>query len=84
MTEMPVNHRPRTKGVSKYGIARTFKVVLDLLTVKFMDAYLAKPIYLFGGGGIAMGLLGAVMAGVTLYKKFHLGIYVKDQPLFQV
>jgi glycosyltransferase involved in cell wall biosynthesis len=84
VTEMPVNHRARTRGVSKYGIARTFKVILDLLTVKFMDAYLAKPIYLFGGGGVVMGLLGALMAAVTLYKKFYLGIFVKDQPLFQI
>jgi glycosyltransferase involved in cell wall biosynthesis len=84
VTEMPVNHRARTRGVSKYGIARTFKVILDLLTVKFMDAYLAKPIYLFGGGGVIMGILGAIMAAVTLYKKFYLGIFVKDQPLFQV
>ncbi|MBI3552800.1 MAG: glycosyltransferase family 2 protein [Elusimicrobia bacterium] len=84
VAELPVNHRPRTRGVSKYGIARTFKVVLDLLTVKFMDAYLAKPIYLFGGGGVVMGLLGAVMAAFTLYKKFYLHTFVKDQPLFQI
>jgi glycosyltransferase involved in cell wall biosynthesis len=84
IAEIPVNHRPRLKGSSKYGIMRTFKVVLDLLTVKFMDSYMAKPIYLFGGSGLLMGLLGAAMAGVTLYKKLHLGIFVKDQPLFQV
>jgi glycosyltransferase involved in cell wall biosynthesis len=84
ITEIAVNHRPRTRGSSKYGITRTFKVILDLLTVKFMDAYLAKPIYLFGGGGLFMGLLGAVLAGVTLYNKFCLGIFVKDQPLFQI
>ncbi len=84
IAELPVNHRPRTKGTSKYGISRTFKVILDLLTVKFMDAYMGKPIYLFGGGGIVMGLLGVLMAAATLYKKFFLGIYVKDQPLFQV
>ena len=84
VTEVPVNHRARTRGVSKYGITRTFKVILDLLTVKFMDSYLAKPIYLFGGGGVAMGLLGVLFAGITLYKKFYQHIFVKDQPLFQV
>ncbi|HAZ08450.1 MAG TPA: glycosyltransferase [Elusimicrobia bacterium] len=84
VAEVPVNHRARTRGVSKYGITRTFKVLLDLLTVKFMDSYLGKPIYLFGGGGVAMGLLGAAFTFDTLYKKFHLGIFVKDQPLFQV
>jgi hypothetical protein len=45
---------------------------------------MGKPIYLFGGGGIIMMLLGALAAAITLYKKFALGIFVKDQPLFQV
>jgi glycosyltransferase involved in cell wall biosynthesis len=84
IAEVPVNHRPRTRGKSKYGISRTFKVVLDLITVKFMDAYMAKPIYLFGGGGFLCALLGMALACVTLYNKFCLGIFVKDQPLFQV
>ena len=84
VAEVPVNHRPRTRGVSKYGISRTFKVLLDLMTVKFMDTYLGKPIYLFGGGGVGMGLLGVAFMLDTLYKKFYLGIFVKDQPLFQV
>lgn len=84
ITELEVNHRPRIKGKSKYGISRTLKVILDLLTVKFMDSYMGKPIYLFGGGGIIMMLLGALAAAITLYKKFALGIFVKDQPLFQV
>ena len=84
VAEVPVNHRPRTRGVSKYGITRTFKVLLDLMTVKFMDTYIGKPIYLFGGGGVLMGLLGVGFGAYTLYKKFCLGIFVKDQPLFQV
>ncbi len=84
IAEVPVNHRARTAGVSKYGITRTFKVLLDLMTVKFMDTYLGKPIYLFGGGGVGMGLLGVLFGAYTLYKKFYLGTFVKDQPLFQV
>jgi len=84
VAEVPVNHRARTRGVSKYGISRTFKVLLDLMTVKFMDSYLGKPIYLFGGGGVGMGVLGVLFMADTLYKKFYLGIFVKDQPLFQV
>ncbi|NNN05271.1 MAG: glycosyltransferase family 2 protein [Elusimicrobia bacterium] len=84
IAEVPVNHRARTAGVSKYGITRTFKVLLDLMTVKFMDTYLGKPIYLFGGGGVGMGLLGVLFGAYTLYKKFYLGVFVKDQPLFQV
>lgn len=84
VAEVPVNHRARTAGVSKYGISRTFKVLLDLMTVKFMDRFLGKPIYLFGGGGVGMGLLGVAFGLDTLYKKFYLGIFVKDQPLFQI
>jgi glycosyltransferase involved in cell wall biosynthesis len=82
--EVPVNHRARALGVSKYGLGRTFKVVLDLITVKFMDSYMAKPIYLFGGSGLLMGGLGVVMAAYTLYHKFVHHVFVKDQPLFQV
>ena len=84
IAEVPVHHRPRTLGRSKYGLSRTFKVMLDLLTVKFMDAYMGKPIYLFGGWGLALGGLGLFLSAVTLYKKFFLHVYVKDQPLFQV
>ncbi|MFA6317838.1 MAG: glycosyltransferase, partial [Elusimicrobiota bacterium] len=84
IAEVPVRHHARTLGVSKYGLSRTFKVLLDLLTVKFMSAYMAKPIYLFGGWGLAMGLLGAVLAAFTLYQRFVHHIFVKDQPLFQI
>ncbi|MBI3299494.1 MAG: glycosyltransferase family 2 protein [Elusimicrobia bacterium] len=84
ITEVAVNHRARTRGKSKYGLMRTFKVVLDLLTVKFLDAYLSKPNYVFGGGGIAMLLLSGLLGAFTLYKKFALGVFVKDQPLFHV
>jgi glycosyltransferase involved in cell wall biosynthesis len=50
--EIPVNHRPRQFGKSKYGLERTVKVVLDLIVIAFMDRFLGKPIYLFGGFGI--------------------------------
>lgn len=84
ITELEVNHRPRISGKSKYGLARTFKVVLDLFTVKFMGDFITKPIYVFGG--LSMGLLcaSAVMAAFTLYKKFFQHVFVKDQPLFLV
>ncbi len=57
VTELPVTHHPRTHGQSKYGISRTFKVVLDLITVKFMASCFTKPIYLFGSIGIGAILL---------------------------
>lgn len=84
IAELPVNHRPRAHGSSKYGLSRTIKVLLDLVTVKFMDAYMGKPIYLFGGGGLLSCLLGALAASYTLHHKFSHGVFIKDQPLFQV
>ena len=84
VTELEVNHRPRTRGRSKYGLMRTFKVVLDLLTVKFMGDFITKPIYLFGGISFAMLGASALMAGYTLYNKLCNGVFVKDQPLFLV
>ncbi len=84
ISELPVRHRARATGSSKYGLIRIFKVTLDLLTVKFMGDFLTKPIYLFGG--LSFGLFGAsaLMAAFTLYKKFHGHVFVKDQPLFLV
>ncbi len=58
IVEMPVNHRPRTRGASKYGIGRTFRVILDLLTVKFMLSYSTQPLQIFGMLGGVMTLTG--------------------------
>ena len=68
--EMVVNHRPRTAGKAKYGLGRTLKVVLDLITVKFLGSYSTKPIYIFGGLGLVTGL-GSFLSGfAVLYQKF--------------
>lgn len=69
VTEFKVNHRARRYGVSKYGLSRVLKVILDLLVVKFLFAYLTKPIYVFGG----FGLLSLGAAGCT----FALAVYFK-------
>ncbi len=69
VTEMVVNHRARHAGRSKYGLSRTGKVLLDLLVVKFLAAFVSKPIYLFGGVGLVSLLLGAVaFGGAVAYK----------------
>src|SRR5215210_146898 len=60
VTEMPVNHRARKYGTSKYGINRTIKVLLDLLTLKFLSSYSTKPIQLFGGLGALCFVAGAM------------------------
>jgi glycosyltransferase involved in cell wall biosynthesis len=68
--EIVVNHRPRTTGTAKYGLGRTLKVVLDLITVKFLGSFSTKPIYIFGGLGMATAL-GAIASGLAvLYQKF--------------
>lgn len=84
ITEVKVNHRPRVNGKSNYGLGRIYKVLLDLLTVKFMGGYISKPIYIFGGWGFISFLVSFICAMVTVYKKFYLGIFIKDQPLFLI
>jgi glycosyltransferase involved in cell wall biosynthesis len=69
VAEIPVNHFPRRSGSSKYGISRIFKVILDLMVVKFLLSYSQKPIYVFGGLGLLM-ILGGFVSGVyAIYLK---------------
>jgi len=68
--EMVVNHRPRTAGTAKYGLSRTLKVVLDLITVKFLGSFSTKPIYIFGGLGVLSGMASVLCGLVVLYQKF--------------
>jgi hypothetical protein len=82
IAEVEVNHRARRAGTSKYGLKRTVKVVLDLVTVVFMRRYQAKPIYVFGGLGMGMMFLSAVGAGVVLWEKIEQGVWVHRNPLF--
>lgn len=82
VTEVPVNHHPRVSGQSKYGLSRTFKVVLDLLTIKFMGSFLTKPIYAFGGAGVGLGALSFLLALFTLWEKIVDGVWVHRNPMF--
>jgi len=82
IAEVEVNHRARRAGRSKYGLKRTIKVVLDLVTVIFMRRYQTKPIYVFGGLGAGMMFLSAGLAGFVLWEKLHEGIWVHRNPLF--
>jgi glycosyltransferase involved in cell wall biosynthesis len=78
VTEIPVEHHPRTMGKSKYGLSRTLKVVLDLMTIKFMASYQTKPIYVFGTFGI-LAFLISVFAGLyaVFLKIFHKADFVQ-------
>jgi hypothetical protein len=70
VAEIPVRHFSRGSGASKYGMSRVFKVILDLMVVKFLLSYSQKPIYVFGGMGLLM-ILGAFLAGAyAIYLKF--------------
>jgi hypothetical protein len=69
VAEMAVEHHPRTRGKSNYGIGRTLKVVLDLMVVKFLASYSTKPIYVFGGFGILSFVLATLAFGWMLYFK---------------
>jgi glycosyltransferase involved in cell wall biosynthesis len=82
--EVVVNHRPRVAGHTKYGLARTIKVLLDLTTVWFMRRYQTKPIYVFGGLGVLMVFVGMTISGVVLYEKFADGTWVHRNPLFLI
>jgi glycosyltransferase involved in cell wall biosynthesis len=76
VAEMAVNHRPRTRGKSKYGIGRTTRVLLDLFTVKFFLAYGTRPAHLFGMMGLSSSALGfAIMAYLSWVK------LVRDEPI---
>jgi hypothetical protein len=79
--ETVVNHRPRVHGKSKYGISRTVRVVLDLLTVKFLSSYSTRPLQMFGGIGITLGLLGFLACAWVTYQRFF-GFESANRPLF--
>ena len=81
VTEIPVRHHPRMFGSSKYGISRTVRVVLDLMTVMFLLQYSTKPIQLFGRWGIYTLLAGGGSGALTLYMKWFDQINMNRNPL---
>src|SRR5262245_61223544 len=79
--EMVVNHRPRRHGTSKYGISRTIRVILDLLTVKFLISYRTRPVKIFGLWGLTMGFVGALICAWLAYERLFLGQPIADRPV---
>lgn len=80
-TEIIVNHRQRKFGKSKYGLGRTFRVVLDLISIKFLLAYSHRPLQIFGGAGLLMILAGMVSGAYLTYTKFVLNQGIAGRPL---
>lgn len=79
--EIAVNHRPRTRGKSKYGLSRTFKVILDLLTVNFLGSYSTKPSHFFGKAAIFSIIVSFLTLGWLIYLKFAEGQSMIQSPL---
>lgn len=84
LIEVPVHHHPRRFGKAKYGLERTFKVVLDLVTVKFLSSYGNKPIYLFGGAGAILIALSAIVLLYLFIRRIWFSVSVLASPLFQM
>ena len=84
ITEMTVRHHPRRYGKTKYGLERTLKVILDLLTVRFLLGYFHKPIYLFGGTGIGLMLISAATILFLMIRRLAFGISPFSSPFFQM
>ena len=81
IAEMRVHHRPRRWGASKYGMARVFRVVLDLLTVKFMLSYATRPLHIFGLIGLFSGGLGFLLAVYLTFEKIVYKTAIGGRPL---
>jgi len=81
IAEVKVNHRERTHGKSKYGISRTLRVILDLITVKFMLSYVTKPIQIFGLLGVISGAIGFCIALYLTVQRQFFDIPIANRPL---
>ena len=81
ITEVPVNHHARQFGQSKYGLGRTFRVLMDLFTIFFIKTFLTRPMHVFGGVGISSLLLGSGMGLYLTILKLFLGQDIGNRPL---
>ncbi len=80
-TEVKVNHRARRFGSSKYGISRTIRVILDLMTVKFLLSYSTRPIQVFGLMGVVSGGIGFLIALIMTFQRQFMGVPLSDRPM---
>jgi glycosyltransferase involved in cell wall biosynthesis len=81
LAQVPVNHFPRTAGKTKYGLSRTVRVVLDLMTLTFLGTYLTRPMHVFGLAGLLSMAMGFATLVLTYGMKLHSGIFMTGNPL---
>jgi glycosyltransferase involved in cell wall biosynthesis len=81
ITEIPVNHHARRFGKSKYGLGRTFRVLMDLFTIWFMKKFLTRPMHVFGYFGLLSIFFGTVLGGYLTFLKLGLGQSIGSRPL---
>jgi len=81
VTEIAVNDRPRRYGSSKYGISRTIRVLLDLVTVRFILGYSTRPLQVFGGLGLLTGGVGVVIGLILSFEKLAFNVDIGNRPL---
>ena len=81
ITEVPVRHHARQFGESKYGLGRTFRVVMDLFTIAFIKKFLTRPMHVFGLFGLISMVLGMLLGGYLTFLKLGLGQSIGDRPL---
>ncbi len=81
MAEIVVNHRARRRGASNYGLSRTVRVLLDLVTVKFLMSYSTRPLQIFGLVGLLIGAVGVLITGWLGYVRLFAGQSIGDRPL---
>ncbi|MDX2171173.1 MAG: glycosyltransferase family 2 protein [Deltaproteobacteria bacterium] len=81
VVEVPVNHRARVAGTSKYGISRTVRVLLDLMTVRFLSSYATRPIHIFGVVGLILLVPGMLVTGWLGFERVILGVEIGGRPI---
>src|SRR5207247_4022575 len=81
LAQIPVRHHPRLAGKTKYNLTRTFRVLLDLITIKFLHSYLTRPMHILGLAGLVSMGLGVVSLLATIWMKAHRGIFMSGSPL---
>jgi glycosyltransferase involved in cell wall biosynthesis len=82
--EVPVTHHPREFGKSKYGFKRILKVILDLITVKFLADFSTKPLYMFGGIGVVLFALAILAGAETIWARVAHNVYVHNNPVILI